>query len=265
MRKAIGMIQARMGSTRLPGKVLKEILGKPMLWHIVQRVRCVRRLSEVIVLTSVSREDELIQQFCKSETIPVFAGDESDVLDRFYQAALFCGADPIVRVTGDCPLVDPELIDRLIECFATGSYDHVSVATGAGALFLESGCYPDGLDAECFSFAALKQAWSEAIETSDREHVTPYIWRVPGRFRCHMIQSPVDYSHWRWTVDHLDDFRMIVRIYEALYRDGEPFLFPEVIDHLKRNPELASMNQSRIGCEGYEQVWHPQAIDGSKS
>ncbi len=265
MNTPIVLVQARMGSTRFPGKVLKPILGRPMLWHIVQRVRFARGLSNVVVVTSDRTEDEVIRSFCRDEGIQVFAGSETDVLDRFYQAAVLYHADPVLRVTGDCPLIDPQLVERLLACFATGSYDHVSVATGAGALFLNGRRYPDGLDAECFSFAALKQAWSEATEISDREHVTPHIWRVPGRFRCHMIQSAVDYSHLRWTVDHLDDFRMIVRIYEALYREGRPFLFPEVIDYVKRYPELASMNRSHTGCEGYEHVWHPEGINGSKS
>jgi spore coat polysaccharide biosynthesis protein SpsF len=257
MSQPVAMIQARMGSTRLPGKVLKPILGRPMLWHIVQRVKAVGSLTDVVVVTSEHEQDQAIRDFCRSETISVFSGSESDVLDRFYQAAAVYAADPIVRVTGDCPLVDPVLIERVLKIFSTGSWDHVSVATGAGALYLNRGRFPDGLDAECFSFAALQRAWNAAAAPSDREHVTPYIWRVPERFRCHLVTADQDFSELRWTVDHEEDFLMITRIYEALYREERPFQFGEVIDYLRNRPELALMNRARIGGEGYAAVWHP--------
>lgn len=228
-----------------------------MLWHIVQRVRFARGLSNVVVVTSDRSEDKVIRSFCQDEGIHVFAGSETDVLDRFYQAAVLYHADPVLRVTGDCPLIDPQLIERLLELYASGSYDHVSVATGAGALFLDGGRYPNGLDAECFSFACLQQAWSQATESSDREHVTPYIWRVPGRFRCYMIKSPIDYSHLRWTVDYEDDYLMVKRIYQELYHEERPFLYREIVDYLNRNPDLGVINQAHIGQEGYARVWHP--------
>jgi spore coat polysaccharide biosynthesis protein SpsF len=261
MNTPIVLIQARMGSTRFPGKVLKPLLGRPMLGHLVERVRYARGLHDVVVATSDRSEDGVIRRFCHNEGIHVFAGSEPDVLDRFYQAAVAFGADPVLRVTGDCPLIDPELIERLLELYAGGAYDHVSVATGAGALFLDGGRYPNGLDAECFSFAALQQAWSQATENSDREHVTPYIWRVPDRFRCHMIRSPIDYSHLRWTVDYEDDYLMVKRIYEALYRPERPFLYREIVEHLNRNPELSAANQAHIGQEGYARVWHPETSE----
>jgi spore coat polysaccharide biosynthesis protein SpsF len=264
MKHAVAMIQARMGSTRFPGKVLKPILGRPMLLHIVQRVRSVRALKNVVVLTSERCEDQPIRDLCRSEGIAVFNGSENDVLDRFYQAALRYSADPLVRVTGDCPLVDPQLIEQLLEIFAAGSWDHVSVAAGAGALYLNRGRFPDGLDAECFSIAALKRAWSEATASSDREHVTPYIWRVPERFRCRLVDADGDYSDMRWTVDHEEDFVMITRIYEALYRPERPFTFAEIIDFLKRRPELALLNRARIGTEGYAGVWHPEERSGTR-
>ena len=164
MNKPVIVIQARMGSTRLPGKVLKPIVGKPMLWHIVQRSRWIEGVTDVVVATSEHEQDEPIRTFCLKDDIAFTAGSESDVLERFYQAAVQCGGDPLIRITGDCPFIDPEVVTRLLQLYNTGQYDHVGVATGAGAIFMKDHRFPDGLDAECFSLEALEQAWYEAQE-----------------------------------------------------------------------------------------------------
>jgi len=244
-----------MGSTRLPGKVLLPILGKPMLWHIVQRLRWVRQLSEVVVATTLQPGDHVILNFCNQDGIASFAGEENDVLDRFYQAAVHYQGDPIVRITGDCPLVDPEIVGRLLELYGTGRYDHVGVATGAGALFLEGQRFPNGLDAECFSFGSLERAWREATHSADREHVTPYMWRNEKLFRCGHLMSDRDCSNLRWTVDNEADFRLISRIYEALYQENKPFLMADILSFLNKHPELNGMNQSSVGQEGYLEIW----------
>ena len=262
MRPVI-IIQARMGSTRLPGKVLKPILGQPMLWHIARRLRGISSVADVVVATSASPSDQPILDFCRTQGIPVAAGSELDVLDRFYRTALQYEADPVIRVTGDCPLVDPELIERLLALYRAGDYDHVGIATGAGALFLEGGRFPDGLDAECFSFSALKQAWREATAMSDREHVTPYLWRQPERFRLDLLKSPTDYSDLRWTVDTEQDFALIVQIYAALYQENHLFLMADVLDYLEQHPELTQFNNALIGKEGYREVWDPDRSDCS--
>jgi spore coat polysaccharide biosynthesis protein SpsF len=254
-KRPCAIIQARMGSTRLPGKVLKPILGRPMLWYVVQRVRWAPGVTEVVVATSDQPNDEPVRSFCEENGIAVFAGSESDVLDRFYQAAVQYAGDPLIRVTGDCPFVDPQLIGRVLELFATGEYDHVGVATGAGTIFLEGGRFPDGLDAECFRFTALERAWREATELSDREHVTPYIWRVPGRFRLGLLKAEEDYSQLRWTVDNEADFALVAQAYEALYREDRPFLMADILRYLAEHPELAATNQAFIGQEGYLEVW----------
>ena len=251
----VAIIQARMGSTRLPGKVLKPILGRPMLWHIVQRLRWVPGVVEVVVATSDQPSDEPIRRFCHEHDIAVFAGSENDVLDRFHQAAVQYAGDPLIRISGDCPFVDSEVAGRLLELYKTGDYDHVGVATGAGAIFLDGGRFPDGLDAECFSFATLERAWREATEPSDREHVTPYIWRVPGRFRLGVLESEKDYSHLRWTVDNQTDFQLVSQVYEALYRGDKPFLMADILRYLASHPELAAINESFVGQEGYLEVW----------
>jgi spore coat polysaccharide biosynthesis protein SpsF len=251
----VSIIQARMGSTRLPGKVLRPILGRPMLWHIVRRLRWVQGLAKIVVATSDREGDEPIRTFCREEEITCFAGSENDVLDRFYQAALRCGGNPLIRITGDCPFADPELIGQLMSLFTSGAYDHIGVATGAGAIFLDGGRFPDGLDAECFSFAALERAWREATEKTDREHVTPYIWRNKHIFRCGHLKSEKDYSSLRWTVDNEADFELVSKIYAALYRADRPFLIADILTYFTEHPELSDLNQAFIGQEGYAQIW----------
>lgn len=253
--RIVAIIQARMGSTRLPGKVLKPILGRPMLWHIVQRVRWVTGVVEVVVATSDQPGDNPIQRFCREYGIASFAGSENDVLDRFYHTAVKYEGDPLIRITGDCPFVDPGVVGRLLELYGTGRYDHVGVATGAGAIFLDGGRFPDGLDAECFSFAVLERAWRGATEPSDREHVTPYMWRAPGQFRVGTLKSEKDYSHLRWTVDNESDFQLVSQAYEALYQEDKPFLMADILRYLASHPELAEINESFVGQEGYLEVW----------
>jgi spore coat polysaccharide biosynthesis protein SpsF len=252
---ATAIVQARMGSTRLPGKVLRPLAGAPMLARIVERLRLCPEISRVVVATSDRDGDEPIRRMCREEGIDSFAGSEQDVLDRFYRAASTFGGDPLIRITADCPLVDPGLVSKLVSLFARGEYDHVGVATGAGALFLGQGRYPDGLDAECFSASALERAWREASSPQDREHVTPYIWRHKDLFRCGQLTSPVDYSQLRWTVDTEADFALIARIYDALYPADRAFGMDDVLRYLAAHPELTATNEAFIGKEGYLDIW----------
>ena len=251
----VAVVQARMGSTRLPGKVMRPILGRPMLWHIVQRVSQTSGVDKLVVATSDRSSDEPIRRFCREHQIDCTAGSEQDVLDRFYQTASTHKGDPLLRVTADCPFVDPRLIDKLLELFGSAAYDHVGVATGAGALHSEQGRFPDGLDTECFSFEALWRAWSEATRPSDREHVTPYMWRVPGRFRNGALFPQRNYCQHRWTVDTESDFDLVSRVYENLYREDQAFSMDEILDYLSQHPELALLNQDLIGAEQYQSVW----------
>jgi spore coat polysaccharide biosynthesis protein SpsF len=185
------------------------------------------------------------------------------VLDRFYQAAVFYKADPVIRITGDCPFLDPDVVERLIAFYSTGDYDHTGVAAGAGALRLEGGRFPDGLDAECFSFASLERAWREAAHPLDREHVTPYIWRNRHLFRCALLASQKDYSDLRWTVDNEEDFTLVSRVYEALYDERKPFLMADILQYLSDNPDLAESNRHFIGKERYAEIW--SVADGDQS
>ena len=253
----VAIIQARMGSRRLPGKVLREICGKPMLWHVIRRVRQVRMIEQIVVATSSQPIDSPIRDFCGANGITCYAGSEQDVLDRFYRAAQSSSADPIIRLTGDCPFVDPQVVSKLLVLFSGGEYDHVGVATGAGALFLTGGQYPDGLDCECFTKAALETAWKEATLTSDREHVTPFIWRNTRRFKVGSLKAIDNYGQYRWVVDNEADFALVSRVYEALYPSNEYFLMQDILEFLAKHPEVADLNQSYVGYEGYEDVWFP--------
>lgn len=251
---SVAIVQARMGSSRLPGKILLLLEGKPILWHVVNRVRSTPGLGGVVVATTHSVLDDPVRDFCSAAGIPCFSGSEHDVLDRFYQAASFHRADPIVRITADCPMIDPEVIEKVLSMYSTGNYDHVGVATGAGVAGEEGYRYPDGLDAECFSFAALQRAWNETTASSDREHVTPYIWRDPSRFRLGVLRPDSDYSMLRWTVDTPADFQLVERVYSVLHKPDKPFHMREVVDYLAQHPELQRINEAAIGNEGYEDI-----------
>jgi spore coat polysaccharide biosynthesis protein SpsF len=255
--RTIAIIQARMGSSRLPGKVLRLLLGQPMLSHIVERVGAARGVDLVVVATSDLAGDEPVRAYCHEAGIACFAGSERDVLDRFYQCALVHRADLIVRITGDCPLADPTLIDAIIRYRAEGVYDHAGIATGAGACKLDGGRYPDGLDAECFRFEALSRAWHEAIAPSDREHVTPFLWRQPALFKLGCLRSPVDYSHLRLTVDNEEDFHLISELCQALRSRNRIFTLPDILAYLAAHPELPEINGGLIGREDYARLWEP--------
>jgi len=248
-----------MGSTRLPGKVLKPLAGHPMLWHVVQRVRATPGLTEVVVATPESSENDAIRAFCAQEGIAVFSGSEEDVLDRYYQAARAFAADPVLRVTSDCPLVDPRLIERLLVLFSEGGYDYAGIVIGGAAKAIGVNGYPDGLDTECCSFAALERAWQEAIEQPDRDHVTQYFQR-DDLFRCGMLVADQDWSSLRLTVDEPEDFALVDRIYETLYRESDPpFSFEDILRILAERPELAELNRSFVGKEKYRDLWSSRA------
>jgi spore coat polysaccharide biosynthesis protein SpsF (cytidylyltransferase family) len=239
--KTVAIIQARMASSRLPGKVLADLVGRPVLWHVVQRVCQARRADHVLVATSVSSADDPLARFCANAGIDMFRGSEHDVLDRFYQAALVTQADTIVRITADCPLIDPDVIDRVLQVHASGSFDYTS------NVILYS--YPDGLDVEAIRMETLARTWREAMQPSDREHVTPYV-RFSNRFRTFNVAHDPDLSHHRWTVDEPADLEFVRRIYEAL--DHFPdFRMADILDLLARRPALQQLQGPGTINEGY--------------
>jgi len=208
----VAIIQARMGSTRLPGKVLKDIGGRTMLARVVRRVRRATILHRIVVATTVESADDAIVAECKRLAAPVFRGSEQDVLDRYYWAAKMYEADTIVRITADCPLIDPEIIDRVVQAFLDKKPDYASntlVRT-----------YPRGLDTEVMSWVALARTW---VESPSREHVTSYIYENSSSFRLHIvIAGEWDYSHHRWTVDTQEDIDNVRAIY-ARFNNEDTF------------------------------------------
>jgi spore coat polysaccharide biosynthesis protein SpsF len=240
--KVTAIIQARMGSTRMPGKTLKDILGKPMLWHMTNRLKYSRYIEKIVIATTSRERDKVILEFADKYGLGSFAGSEEDVLDRYYQAAQKYGGETIVRVTSDCPLIDPQITDGIIKHYLDNRNKLDYVATGLS--------FPDGLDTEVFSFDALKKTWHEAKMASEREHVTPYI-RISGKFRIDTVQCAEDLSRMRWTVDDERDFHLVSEIFNNLYKDGEIFYMKDILDFLKRRPKLLDLNKQTTRNEGY--------------
>jgi spore coat polysaccharide biosynthesis protein SpsF len=229
-------------------------MGKPMLWHIVHRIRSVPAIDEVVVAVPDNPADEVLRQYCVTNAIASYSGSELDVLDRFYHAARMHGADPVLRITADCPLVDPELVGKLIDLYRSDSYDYAAVAAGADAHTLKGGTFPDGLDAECFSFASLEHAWKEAKDSRDREHVTRFIWRQKKLFRCTKLLAQEKYPPLRLTVDYPQDFEVASRIYEKLFCDANIFHFTDVVDLIGRDPEVIKPNEHLVEVPHYRAV-----------
>lgn len=232
-----------MGSTRLPGKVLETIAGRPVLRHIVERLRAVPALDAVVVVTSERARDDAIAEFCGAHRMRCFRGSEHDVLDRFQGAAETFGAGRIVRVTGDCPLVDPEVIEALLDLAAARpDAGYASVATGAIGADAGYRRYPDGLDAETFTAQSLATAWREATDPYEREHVTPFIWRRPERFGVVVLEADEDLGAERWTIDYPADLELVRALYQRLDRGITPFGWRDVLALLEREPELRALN-----------------------
>lgn len=241
----IAIIQARMSSTRLPGKILKEIQGKPMLELLIERLKQCKKLDKIVIATSDNKKDEATVALAKKINCPYFVGDENDVLDRFYQAAQKFQADVIVRITGDCPLHDPELVDKVVNYYLENQdkYDYVSN--------VDPPTFPDGLDLWVFPVKTLERVWKEAELVSEREHVCPYIWKNPHLFRIGHYESETDYSQLRWTVDNQTDFEFVKNIYDRLYQNGKIFGMQEVLDLLEKDSELHKIQEDKIRDEGY--------------
>jgi spore coat polysaccharide biosynthesis protein SpsF len=233
----LGVVQARMSSTRLPGKVLKPILGRPMLGRQIDRVRRSRRIDTLAVATSVYTSDDAIAAFCAADGIGCFRGALDDVLARFAGAVeLFGGAEHVVRLTADCPLIDWTVIDDAV---ALHLHERADIT---GNVVVRS--YPDGLDVEVMTGAALAAAARDAADAYEREHVTPYLYRHPERFRfAHLVQQS-DLAALRWTVDTMDDFRMVEAVFGGLLPKKPDFLQPDILELLASHPEIRAINSA---------------------
>ena len=206
----VAIIQVRKGSTRLPGKVLLDIQGKSLLEHFIDRLRVAKLIDNIVIATTTNEKDRGIVEFSQKQDIACYAGSEDDVLDRFYQAARRYKAGIIVRITPDNPFNDPEVTDKVIGYYLKHRDDFDYVSNNIRPT------YPEGLDVEVFSFAALEKAWQEAKRPSEREHVTPYIWNHPELFRLANVENDEDLSHHRWTLDYEKDLRFTREVYARL-------------------------------------------------
>lgn len=248
----LAVLQARVSSTRLPGKVLLPILGAPMLARQIERVRRSRRIDRLVVATGDGAEDDAVAGLCEGIGVECFRGSLHDVLDRFYRAAAPHRPRHVVRLTGDCPLADWTVIDRAVDFHLEGGYDYASNA-------LEPS-WPDGLDVEVVRFEALETAWREARLPSEREHVLPFVHRRPERFRLGSLRDATDLSGLRWTVDEPADLAFVSRVYEALYPADPAFGTEDVLRLLRERPEISALNR---GFERNEGMRKSEAADAA--
>lgn len=239
----LGIIQARMNSKRLPGKVLKPLEGEPMLFRQYERVRRSQELNRLVVATSDAVSDNVIERMCQQKNIPCFRGSEEDVLDRFYQVACQFAPSHVVRLTADCPLSDPDLIDQVVRFHIKGNYDYTSNTIAP--------TYPDGLDVEVVRWIALETTYREAKLPSEREHVTSFLYNHPERFRLGNFIGLHALGHLRWTVDESADYLFAKKIYGALYQSHPNFSTSDILDCLAKHPKWGNINSHIRRDEGY--------------
>ena len=232
--RVVAIIQARMASTRLPGKVLKGLQGETVLARVLARVRRAATISEILVATSDAQGDDVIVAECKRLDARVFRGDENNVLDRYYRAAQFSKAEIVVRITADCPMIDPQITDKTVNEFLKERPDYAS-----NALIRT---YPRGLDTEVFSLQTLECAWRDSSEPYQRAHVTPYIYQHPERFKLLAVQGERGYSDLRWTLDTEEDLEFLRAVY-ARFGGHDDFGWRDVLGLLEREPGLSLINR----------------------
>ncbi len=241
--KYLVMIQARCGSTRLPNKVLKDLCGKPALQRMIERVQRSALADEVMVVTSINRENLPILALCASIGVRAGVGSENDVLDRYYQTAKLLKPEYVIRLTADCPCFDAALLDEAIR----------EMRPETDYMGMTSESFADGLDLEIMKFSALEKAWKEADHSFEREHVTQYIIRHPELFRLQNFESPIgDFGDQRWTVDEPEDFELVKKIYEhfELELKRDDFGYREILDFLREHPEITALNRMYTRNEG---------------
>ena len=249
----VAIIQARMTSTRLPGKVLKQVLGKPMIGYQLERTRRCHALDEIVVATTTNATDDPIADYVSGLGIAVYRGSEHDVLSLYFEAAEAHDADIVVRMTADCPIIDPEVTDMVIERFlefippldyATNGIPHT---------------WPIGLDTEVMTFKALRTAHEQTHDPYDREHVSPFIYKQPDRFRLYSALCPINLSGERWTLDTPEDLEFLTRVIETLYPEIPDFGYRDVLALLEQKPEWRSINAD-VGAK--VRRWERQRFTG---
>ncbi|GAA0434774.1 hypothetical protein GCM10008983_09180 [Lentibacillus halophilus] len=235
--KITAIVQARMGSTRLSGKVMKELKGNTILSHVIQRLKQAKLIDDIIIATTEHSSDNVIEREAEQNGVRVTRGSEQDVLERYYNAAKGNNTDVIVRITSDCPLIDPFIVDEMIKFYLENDY---SLVTNAGAEYQQR-TFPRGMDTEVFSFEVLEDAYVNGEKEYQREHVTPYIYEQEGN-SIHYFKNDRDFSDYRLTLDTEEDFQLITEIYNKLYTGNHDFYLNDIVNLLKKEPKLYDIN-----------------------
>ena len=232
--KPVVIIQVRMGSTRLPGKVLKKLNGITVLESLLNQLNYSKLLNDKIIATTSNLEDDVIVNFCKSKEIKCFRGSQDDVLDRYYNCAKKFSINTILRITSDCPLMDPQVVDNVIDFYLKNSYDYVNN--------FHKRTYPYGNDVEIFSLKVLEKVWEKATKPSEREHVTPYIYNNPDEFSIGWIENKENLSEFHWTIDRKEDLIFVQNIFKKISK--RPMFMKDIIDVIKDDPSLLEINKN---------------------
>jgi len=248
--RIVAIIQARMGSSRLPGKVLKKVNGIPLLKYQFERVKQSSFISETVIATTVREKDGVIAEFCEQNGISCFRGNEDDVLSRYHECAKEYKVDVVVRLTADCPLIDPQVIDDVVKIYMENNYDFV-----ANTAPPEGFTYPEGMDVEVFSFPLLDRASRETKKPSEREHVTHYFWQNPKLFSTYRIDLDKDFSAYRLTVDYPEDLDVTKAVIYGLYPKNPLFTMQDMIEFLDINPGIKEKNSCFKPNAGWQSAY----------
>jgi spore coat polysaccharide biosynthesis protein SpsF len=246
--KIVTVIQARTGSSRLPNKILLPLADQPLFYRMYERVAASKLKGTIVIATTTEKSDDKIEELCKDYQINCFRGHPTDLLDRHYQTAKLLSANAVVKIPSDCPLIDKDIIDTVIEFFLDNSdkYDYISN--------LHPATYPDGNDVEIMSMNALEDAWLNAKRDLEREHTTPYLWENPDKFRIGNVEWETgldnSMSH-RFTIDYEKDYNFIKRVYDELYQINNKFTLKDILDLLDRKPDIKKINEEYCGVNWY--------------
>ena len=248
MLKVITAVQARLGSSRFPGKIMQPLAGEPLLVRLIERIKSAKYCGTVIVATTYNDIDDPVAELCKANKILCYRGHPTDLLDRHLNVGKLFNADAVVKIPSDCPLIDHAVIDKVIKFYLDNylSFDYVSN--------LHPATYPDGNDVEIFSMESLEKAWEEAEKDLEREHTTPYFWENPDKFKIGNViwETGLDYSmSHRWTIDYKEDYLLIKNVYDELYNKNHVFSLEDILILLKEKPGISKINEKYVGVNWY--------------
>ena len=241
-KKITVIIEARTGSSRLRNKVVAEIEGKPMIFYVIDRVKQIKSVEQIILATTQEKNDKILIEIAKQNSIGIFAGDSMDVLNRDYQCALQNNADPIIRITGDCPLIDPDIVGEMLEFYLKNNYDYISNRINPK--------YPDGLDVEIYSFKTLQMVEQNAKLSSERVLVTTYITKNPKIFKIFSYTNDENLSHFRWCLDEESDYKMLQKIFQE-FEPNNLFSTKDILELLEKKPDISKINYGITTNQGY--------------